>query len=116
MHMETTTCPKCHGQKKLQHYSHIAEGDCFECKATGVVSASKGGSIFDGAPDVEMTEERALDQLRVYYIVARREGAVWFEADEHAGWDGWAQVRYHANHVSAPKRAQVLASFAALAA
>ena len=111
--METTTCPKCHGQKKLQHYSHIAEGDCFECKATGVVSASKGGSIFDGAPDGEMTEERARDQLRVWYVCANRQGAEWFVGDAESC-IGMNAVAFYADHVSAPKRAQVVAAFEAL--
>jgi hypothetical protein len=31
----TCTCPICSGSGKLPHYSHIQNGDCFACGATG---------------------------------------------------------------------------------
>jgi len=31
----TCTCPFCGGSGKLPHFSHIANGDCFACGATG---------------------------------------------------------------------------------
>jgi len=35
---ETCTCPNCDGTGKLPHYSHIANGDCFACGGTGVMT------------------------------------------------------------------------------
>jgi hypothetical protein len=31
----TCTCPFCGGSGKLPHFSHIANGDCFACGASG---------------------------------------------------------------------------------
>ena len=31
----TCTCPFCSGSGKLPHFSHIQNGDCFACGATG---------------------------------------------------------------------------------
>jgi hypothetical protein len=31
----TCTCPFCGGSGKLPHFSHIQNGDCFACGATG---------------------------------------------------------------------------------
>ena len=31
----TVTCPFCNGSGKLPHYSHVQNGDCFACGATG---------------------------------------------------------------------------------
>ena len=31
----TVTCPFCNGTGKLPHFSHIQNGDCFACGATG---------------------------------------------------------------------------------
>jgi len=31
----TCTCPFCGGSGKLHHFSHIQNGDCFACGATG---------------------------------------------------------------------------------
>jgi hypothetical protein len=33
----TCTCLNCNGTGKLPHYSHIANGDCFACGATGLM-------------------------------------------------------------------------------
>ena len=33
----TCTCLNCDGTGKLPHYSHIANGDCFACGATGLM-------------------------------------------------------------------------------
>jgi len=35
-----TTCPKCFGTGHLRAFAHIANGDCFNCGATGKASAS----------------------------------------------------------------------------
>jgi hypothetical protein len=37
---EVCTCPNCNGTGKLSHYSHIANGDCFACGATGLMTLS----------------------------------------------------------------------------
>jgi hypothetical protein len=116
MHMETTTCPKCHGQKKLQRYSHIAEGDCFECKATGVVSASKGGVTFDDAPESVIDPEIAISHLRHYYGVARRLGAEYFTPESDETGTGFPEVLRLAAALDAAKRAHVVAAFEALRA
>ena len=34
-HNATVTCPFCNGTGKLHHFSHIQNGDCFACGATG---------------------------------------------------------------------------------
>jgi len=31
----TVTCPFCNGTGKLPHYSHVQNGDCFACGASG---------------------------------------------------------------------------------
>lgn len=31
----TVTCPFCSGTGKLPHFSHVQNGDCFACGATG---------------------------------------------------------------------------------
>lgn len=115
--METTTCPKCNGSRKLMRYSHIAEGDCFECKATGRVTTGHSALVDIGGPDHEMTAERAIDQLRVFYVCARRQGAAWFDArsEEESG-VGPCAVRWYASHLDATTAARVIASFDALTA
>jgi hypothetical protein len=35
IHNATCTCPFCGGLGKLPHFSHIQNGDCFACGATG---------------------------------------------------------------------------------
>ena len=35
LHNATVTCPFCGGSGKLPHFSHIQNGDCFACGATG---------------------------------------------------------------------------------
>lgn len=35
LHNATVTCPFCSGSGHLPHYSHIQNGDCFACGATG---------------------------------------------------------------------------------
>jgi hypothetical protein len=35
IHNATCTCPFCGGSGKLPHFSHIQNGDCFACGATG---------------------------------------------------------------------------------
>ena len=35
LHNATVTCPFCGGSGKLHHFSHIQNGDCFACGATG---------------------------------------------------------------------------------
>ena len=30
-------CPKCGGSGKLDHFRHVANGDCFKCAGTGVL-------------------------------------------------------------------------------
>ena len=35
LHNATCTCPFCGGSGKLPHFSHIQNGDCFACGATG---------------------------------------------------------------------------------
>jgi hypothetical protein len=35
VHNATVTCPFCGGSGKLPHFSHIQNGDCFACGATG---------------------------------------------------------------------------------
>ena len=35
LHNATCTCPFCNGTGKLHHFSHIQNGDCFACGATG---------------------------------------------------------------------------------
>lgn len=37
LHSETFVCPFCSGKGKLPHFSHIQNGDCFACGATGKV-------------------------------------------------------------------------------
>lgn len=42
----TCECPNCNGTGKVPHYSHIANGDCFACGATGRLNLNqhpKGG-------------------------------------------------------------------------
>jgi len=34
-HNATVTCPFCNGTGNLPHYSHVQNGDCFACGATG---------------------------------------------------------------------------------
>jgi hypothetical protein len=33
----TCECPNCNGTGRLPHFSHIANGDCFACGATGTL-------------------------------------------------------------------------------
>ena len=43
----TCECPNCNGTGKLSHFSHIANGDCFACGATGRLNLKqhpKGGT------------------------------------------------------------------------
>ena len=35
LHNATITCPFCNGTGKLPHYSHVQNGDCFACGASG---------------------------------------------------------------------------------
>ena len=35
LHNATVTCPFCNGTGNLPHYSHVQNGDCFACGATG---------------------------------------------------------------------------------
>ena len=35
LHNATVTCPFCNGTGKLPHYSHVENGDCFACGASG---------------------------------------------------------------------------------
>lgn len=35
LHNATVTCPFCNGTGKLPHYSHVQNGDCFACGASG---------------------------------------------------------------------------------
>ena len=35
VHNATVTCPFCNGTGNLPHYSHVQNGDCFACGATG---------------------------------------------------------------------------------
>jgi hypothetical protein len=30
-------CPKCGGSGKLDHFRHVANGDCFNCAGTGAL-------------------------------------------------------------------------------
>ena len=46
-HAFACTCPFCGGSGKLPHFSHIQNGDCFACGATGQlcdISAFIGGN------------------------------------------------------------------------
>jgi hypothetical protein len=35
LHNATVTCPFCNGTGNLPHYSHVQNGDCFACGASG---------------------------------------------------------------------------------
>lgn len=41
----TITCPFCNGTGHLPHFSHVQNGDCFACGASGQL---RGGSSFVG--------------------------------------------------------------------
>ena len=114
--MTTITCPKCSGSKKLYRFAHVADGDCFECGATGVVTTSATVLAADRAEE-KVTEENALAQLRVLYRAARSTGGAWFAADDYSGWPGgMAYVSFYAASVPAAKAGHVLAAFEALRA
>ena len=75
---KTTTCPKCSGTGTLVAFRHIANGDCFACGATGLVTRSA----------VERTAGRA----PAYKVVALSIGSVYvtrfgrrFQADHVDG-------------------------------
>lgn len=110
----TITCPKCNGSKKLHRYSHIADGDCFECGATGVVTVRASKASLHETADLP-SPESALVQLRCLYRSAQEYGAEWFGTTD-CGWNGWGMVRFYAGFVSASKAAQAIAAFEALEA
>jgi hypothetical protein len=37
IHNATVTCPFCGGSGKLPHFSHVQNGDCFACGASGTL-------------------------------------------------------------------------------
>jgi hypothetical protein len=110
----TVTCPKCNGSRKLPHYASIANGDCFECGATGRVAAGKA-SKSTRTPAADPCPEVAIARLRCFYASARENGACWFENADETGL-GMPTVRYYASLLDATTAAKVLAAFEVLAA
>lgn len=110
----TVTCPKCNGSRKLPHYASIANGDCFECGATGRVAAGKA-SKSTHTPAADPCPVTALLRLRWLYAGARECGPGWFEDTDVTGL-GMPTVRYYAGLLDAPTAAKVIAAFEALTA
>ena len=115
----TTVCLKCNGSKKIYRYSNIANGDCFECGATGrvsVSSATRKSTAPAFVPEAPAAD-RVVDQMRVWYKCARYQGAAWFcpKAEGESG-IGMSAVRWHMQFVDTATAARILAAFEALAA
>ena len=112
-----STCPKCNGARRIERYSGIAEGVCFECKGTGRVHGTAARAQLADAPEYTLTAERALAQLRVWYVCAQRCGAEWFSAEAYeTSGVGMRGVHFYAAALDATERAKVIAAFEALAA
>jgi hypothetical protein len=112
----TAICPKCNGARKLPHYASIANGDCFECGATGRVSiVSRKGTARQSAPAAPPSADYIVSQMRVWYMCAREQGAAWF-ADEGESGVGMDSLRWNMQWVDADTAARIIAAFEALEA
>ena len=112
----TTPCLKCGGRGKIERFSNIAEGDCFECGATGRVSTISRGRVAPDAIEAPvMDAECVVARMRVWYKNARTYGAEWFANEGESG-VGMSAVRWHAQYLDAVTAARIVAAFEALAA
>ena len=48
-----TICPKCDGSGKLNHFRHVANGECFKCFGTGRVMVSFDACAVDNGLCIE---------------------------------------------------------------
>ena len=57
---QTYTCPRCDGKKVLKEYAHIAEGICFKCNGTGIVTRNPDAPKKMTAKQIQKEEERKI--------------------------------------------------------
>lgn len=98
----TCTCPACGGSGKLPHYSHIANGDCFACGATGQI---RDLTAFIGAEsDVSLEVEAFGGKFRSAMIRCR----TWRMADSSVGiYKVWGRDRWAREITDADEARQI---------
>jgi hypothetical protein len=111
---QTVTCPKCHGAKRLQRYSAIAEGLCFTCAGAGTITVDMSKTLHtDDGPAYRPAPDVAIDQLRIFYKCARNLGMAWFNDEGESG-VGMGTVRWYCESLPAEQGAKIVAAFEAL--
>jgi len=111
----TAICPKCNGSRKLPHYSAIANGDCFECGATGRVSTTSRRVLVESGPAYRPSPQHVIDTMRVWYKCAKNMEGAWFRDEGESG-VGMNAVRAWVLDVDADTAARIVTAFEALEA
>ena len=112
---QTVTCPKCYSSKRLPQYAAIAEGVCFTCAGVGTIALDTSKTLRSGgAAETRPSAESAVNQLRVWYAIARdRMGVEWFANEGESG-VGMSAVRWYCEALPAEQGAKIVAAFESL--